>query len=118
MTGNLEQHAVSVPIIVPQQIVQRTIPPMELRVDEAIAGKPAVIDMILSNVLLIDSAGLNWLLSVQSRLETMGIHMRLLDPSPIMADVLLVTRLDSRFAIAATGMPEDQKPGNGGVHAG
>jgi len=71
--------------------------------DEVIAGKPGVIDVVLSAVQIVDSAGLNWLLSIQARLETLGIRMRLVDPSPIMADVLLATRLDARFTVEITG---------------
>ena len=104
----------TVPIIASQQIVQRTIPTLERSVDDAIAGKPAVVDVVMSGVLMIDSAGLNWLLLVQSRLEKLGMRMRLLDPSPIMADVLLATRLDSRFTVEVTGLSEPLRNGNGG----
>jgi anti-anti-sigma factor len=104
----------TVPIIASQQIVQRTVSSLERNVDDAIVGKPEVVDLILSSVLLVDSAGLNWLLSVQSRLQTMGIRLRLMDPSPIMADVLLATRLDSRFTVEVTGISENHGNGTGG----
>ena len=114
MVRNIERGMETVPIIASQQIIQRTIPAMERKVDEAITGKPGVVDMVLSAVQIVDSAGLNWLLAVQTRLETTGIRMRLVDPSPIMADVLLATRLDSRFKVEVTG--EGHKNGNGGDH--
>src|SRR6185436_16764519 len=93
----------SAAITAAQQVIQRTLPTLERRVDEAIAEKPEAIDLVLSHVQIIDSASLNWLLSVQARLETLGIRLRLVDPSPIMTDVLSSTRLDSRFTIEVTG---------------
>ena len=93
----------SVTIMVAQQIVQRTLPALERRLDEVIVSKPEAIDLVLSAVQIIDSAGLTWLLSMQARLETLGIRLRLVDPSPIMSDVLLATRLDARFTIEFTG---------------
>jgi anti-anti-sigma factor len=90
-------------IIAAQQVIQRTLPALERRLDEILAGKPAVVDVVLSAVQIVDSAGLNWLLSIQGRLETLGVRMRLVDPSPIMADVLLSTRLDARFTVEVTG---------------
>ena len=85
-----------------QQVVQRTLPALERRLDEAIVSKPEAIDLVISAVQIVDSAGLNWLLSMQARLETLGIRLRLVDPSPIMSDVLLATRLDTRFTVEST----------------
>jgi anti-anti-sigma factor len=106
----------SVPITAAQQIVQRTLPTLELRFDEVIAAKPPVIDLVLAAVQIVDSVGLNWLLSMQARLATMDIRMRLVDPSPIMADVLLATRLDSRFTVEYAGLGENGGPGHGNGH--
>jgi anti-anti-sigma factor len=105
------------PIIAPQQIVQRTIPTLQQRVDEAITAKAAVVNLLLSSVLTIDSAGLNWLLAVHAQLETLGMHLLLRDPSPIVSDVLLATRLDSRFTVAVTEASENHGNGSGGDHA-
>ncbi len=101
-----------VSITAAQQIIQRTLPALERKLDEVIAAKPGVIDVVLSAVQIVDSAGLNWLLSIQARLETLGIRMRLVDPSPVMADVLLATRLDARFIVEITAAP-----GSGNGHA-
>jgi anti-anti-sigma factor len=92
----------AVPIAVAQQMLARTLPLLERKVDDAIAGKPATVDLVVSNVEIIDSAGLNWILAVQARLEGLGIKLRLVDPSLIMADVLLATRLDSRLVVEYT----------------
>jgi anti-anti-sigma factor len=105
----------SIPVTAAQQLVQRTLPTLERRFDEVIAAKPPVIDFVLAAVHVVDSVGLNWLLSMQARLETLGIRLRLLDPSPIMADILLATRLDARFTIEHTAGPEH--PGNGNGHS-
>ena len=99
----------SVPIMAAQQIVQHTLPALERRLDEAIILKPQAIGLVMAAVQIIDSAGLTWLLSMQERLETLGIRMRLVDPSPIMSDVLLATRLDARFTVEFAG-------GDGGAH--
>jgi anti-anti-sigma factor len=103
----------SVPITAAQQLVQRTLPTLERRFDEVIAAKPPVIDLVLSAVQIVDSVGLNWLLSMQARLETLGIRIRLVDPSAIVADILLATRLDARFTIERTASHEHPHNGNG-----
>jgi len=110
----------STTITAAQQIVQRTIPTLERRIDDVIAGKPAFVDLDVAHVQIIDSAGLNWLLSLQGRLETLGSKLRLPDPSPIMADALLATRLDTRLSIEVTfcklpNDPADALPTAGGV---
>jgi anti-anti-sigma factor len=117
MIHSVDSSAETVPISASQQFIQRTLPVLERRVDEAIAGKLGGLDLVMSNVQIIDSAGLNWLLSVQGRLETLGIRLRLLDPSPIMADVLLATRLDSRFTVEVTTAPDFAGQENGANHA-
>ena len=40
-----------------QQIVQRTLPTLERRVDDVIAGKPPFVDIDVSSVQTIDSVG-------------------------------------------------------------
>ena len=102
MVRNSEDIIQAVSIAAAQQVLARTLPLLERKVDEAIAGKPPFVDLVVSNVQIIDSAGLNWILAVQARLEGMGIKLRLVDPSPIMDDVLLATRLDSRLLVERT----------------
>jgi anti-anti-sigma factor len=99
---NIDSGIQSNTILAAQQVVQRTLPTLERRIDDVIAAKPPFVDIDVSHVQIIDSIGLNWLLSLQSRLETLGSKLRLLDPSPIMADVLLATRLDSRLTVEIT----------------
>ena len=53
------------------------------KMDDAIAAKPECIDLVMSNVQVIDSAGLNWILTVQTRLEQTGTKLRNRQPSPI-----------------------------------
>ncbi len=86
-------------ILVAQQIGQRTIPSLERQVDDMVATKPPHVDLVMSQVQMIDSVGLNWLLSVQARLETLGTKLRVVDPSQIVADILLATRLEGRLSV-------------------
>ncbi len=99
MVRNADPGTQAIPINAPQQVTQRTIAPLEREIDDAIAAKQPIVDISLAQVETIDSSGLNWLLSVQGRLETVGLKLRLIDPSPLMVDVLLATRLDSRFTV-------------------
>jgi anti-anti-sigma factor len=103
MVRSSEDIMQAVSIAATQQVLARNLSQLERKLDEAIAGKPPFVDLVVSNVQIIDSAGLNWILAVQARLESMGIKLRLVDPSPIMADVLLATRLDSRLTVELTG---------------
>lgn len=114
MVRNAGRGMQSVPIMAAQQVVQRTLPTLERRVDEVLVSKPEVIDLMVSGVQIVDSIGLNWMLALQGRLETLGIRMRLVDPSPIMSDVLLATRLDARFIVERTGGSDN----GGGNHGG
>jgi anti-anti-sigma factor len=79
---------------------------LERQLDDAIARRATSVDLVLTSVQVIDSAGLIWLLSAKSRLDVAGIGFKLVEPSAIVADILVATRLDTRFTIespAATG---------------
>ena len=117
MAGTEAQAIPAVSVTAAQQIVSRTIPLLERKFDDALAGKPAAIDLILSAVQIVDSAGLNWLVALQIRLESLGTRLRLVELSPVMADVLLATRLDTRLGVAVSNQSPDA-PLNpaGGVH--
>jgi anti-anti-sigma factor len=117
MVRTVERSQQTVSVAAGQQLLQRTIPPLERSLDEAIGGKPGGIDLVLSQVQIVDSAGLNWLLSMLGRLQTLGIALRLAEPSPIMADALLATRLDARFIVVVGGV-ERGAAGGEGVNGG
>lgn len=107
MVRNVEAPTAVGPIALinaPQQVSQKTIPALERMVDDGIAQRPAFLDVNFSAVHVIDSIGLNWLLSVQSRLNSLGIQLRISEPSPIVADILLATRLDTRFPVQFAGV--------------
>ena len=72
MVSSVDQGMDTQTIIASQQVSQRRIPALERKVDEAIIAKPAVVEIVLSAVQIIDSASLNWLLSVQGRLGDAG----------------------------------------------
>src|SRR4051812_1654664 len=109
MVRNLEATASCMQLMAPQQISQRTLATFERQVDDAITQKAESVGLNLSAVQIIDSHGLNWLLGTLARLTTCGIQMHLVNPSPIMNDVLLSTRLDARFTI-------HRSPGDGANH--
>ena len=110
MVRMLDPGIQAVTITAPQQIVQRTIPTLERQVDDALVSGHGI-DLILSQVQIIDSAGLNWLLQMQMRLTTLGKKLRLVDLSAILADVLVATRLEQRFSIMTSNA-------QGGTHGG
>ena len=116
MVRTVERSLQAISVMAGQQVVQRTTPAQERLLDEAIGQKPGAIDLVLSQVQIIDSAGLNWLLSIQGRLQTLGIGLRLADPSPIMADALLATRLDARFTVVVERV--ERRPGIEGANGG
>lgn len=102
MVRNSDPGMHAVPITAADQIVQRTIPLLERDVDNAIGTKPLAIDLVLAPVQIIDSAGLNWLIGLQNRLESLGMRLRIMDPSPVVSDIFLATRLAARFTIHNT----------------
>ena len=104
-------------VVAAQQLVSRTIPLLERKFDDVLAAKPEAVDLVLSAVQIVDSAGLNWLLSLQARLESLGTRLRLVDLSPVMGDALLATRLESRLGVAAaSASTEASLSPAGGVH--
>jgi anti-anti-sigma regulatory factor len=101
MVRNIEPPGAGAQLVLPQQITTRTLPLLERQVDDAI-GRQVSLEMMASAVQIVDSAGLNWLLTARARMEVAGLAVKLVDPSSVMADVLLATRLDSRFVIQNT----------------
>ena len=99
MVQAVDTHTQAVPVVLPQQVVQRTIPTIERLVDDAVASRPAAVDLVSNGVQVVDSAGLNWILSILGRLETLQIRLRIVNPSSIFADALMATRLDGRLTI-------------------
>jgi len=114
MVPSAGQTMQSVRVALAQQVLQRNLATLERRIDEVIAAKPEAVDLVMSNVQLIDSASLNWMLAMRIRLETAGIQLRIVNPSPVMQDVLLATRLDSRLTVITAVVEENgQETGNG-----
>jgi anti-anti-sigma factor len=97
MVRNIETGGQSAQVTGPQQISQKTIPLLERQVDEALAQKAEVVDFLMGGVQMIDSVGLTWMLALQSRLMTVNVRLRLTDPAEIVSDILMATRLDTRF---------------------
>lgn len=86
-------------IVCPSALVQGNLSALERQVDDAILRKAELVTIDLNAVESAESAGLEWLLTAQSRLAAQGIHLVLRRLSPMMTDVLVATRLDTRFQI-------------------
>jgi anti-anti-sigma factor len=99
MVRNVEPTGAAVQILLPQQITVKTLPLLERQVDDAIAQRATAVEMLAGGVQIMDSAGLNWLLTARARLEVGGCTLKIVDPSSITMDVFVATRLDSRFVI-------------------
>ncbi len=108
MVRNIEANPGSFQVLASQQISSQTITALERQIDDAIHRKPDVVNLNLAGVQTIDSAGLNWLLATQTRLGGHGIQLTLQDPSALLHDVFLATRLDSRFKISCSATGEQR----------
>jgi anti-anti-sigma factor len=112
MFTDVDAQTQSIPVAASQQLIQRSVPTLERLVDDAIAARPAAIDLVVSAVQIVDSGGLNWLLALHARLDTLNIRLRLTNPSPVITDALAATRLDARLAVAGAAVADTQ----GGTH--
>jgi anti-sigma B factor antagonist len=65
------------------------------------AGAPMVL-CDLSRVQLVDSDGLDWLLDAADQITHNGGTLKLAGPSPLVADILRLTGVGSRFEIFDT----------------
>jgi anti-anti-sigma factor len=86
-------------IACPSALSQSHLQDLERQIDQAILRKPESVCIDLSAVDTADSAGLEWLITTQSRLAASGIHMIIRHPSAMLCDVLAATRLDHRFQV-------------------
>lgn len=99
MVRNSHLEGRSAQLSCPPTLAQASLAAMERQVDEALLAKPESVWVDLAAVQAVESAGLEWLIVVQSRLAAQGIQLVLKRPSKLMSDVLIATRLDSRFRI-------------------
>ena len=63
-----------------------------------VSGQPRVV-FGMEGIALIDSEGLELLLDVQDRCTNRGGEMKLLQPGPLVREILKVTEVDQRFEI-------------------
>jgi anti-anti-sigma factor len=106
MVRNINPELRTLTVIAPQSISQRTLGGLDRLIDDAITQKPDIIDVAMAAVQGVDSTGLGWLISVQERLGGLGIKLRLTDASDLVQDILLATRLETRFSLHCTsGVP-------------
>ena len=102
MVRNITPDASAKIVSAPQHMTQTCLPGLDQQIDQALAGKPGAILLDLSALQAVDSASLNWLLQTQTRLAAQQVELRIHNPSDTCHDVLLATRLDSRFTITTT----------------
>lgn len=63
-----------------------------------VSGQPRLV-FSLEDVALIDSGGLEFLMDVQDRCISRGGEMKLLQPGPLVREILKITEVDQRFEI-------------------
>lgn len=63
-----------------------------------VSGQPRVV-FGMQGIALIDSDGLELLLDVQDKCTSRGGEMKLLQPGPLVREILKVTEVDQRFEI-------------------
>ena len=114
MVRNVNPDASARIVSAPQHMTQTCLPGLDQQIDQALAAKPSAILLDLSTLQAVDSASLNWLLQTLARLATQQVELRIHNPSETCHDVLLATRLDSRFTITTTPEPVAEGPVNRG----
>ena len=92
---DLEGHIVPLP----EAFNQAALGAIDRQIDTAIASNPETLTIEMSLIQAVDSAALNWLLAVQTRLAGLGIQMVIHNPSALATDVLVATRMEHRFQI-------------------
>jgi anti-anti-sigma factor len=97
MALNADSTLHAILIAAPQQFNARAINALDRQIDEAIAQHIPSLDFDMLAVESVDSAALNWLLDTQKRLTASNISLRLINVNPLGQDILISTRLDSRF---------------------
>jgi anti-anti-sigma regulatory factor len=102
MVRNVDTPGPALQFTLPQQITLRTIPLLERQIDDTLAQRASSLEMLATPVQIVDSAGLNWLLTAKSRLEAANCALKIVDPSPLVVDAFTATRLDSRFTFVHT----------------
>ncbi len=83
----------------PESFTQASLGTIDRLMDTALAGNPELLNVDLGRISAVDSAALNWLIATQTRLAGLGIQMVLQNPSALITDVLIATRLEHRFQL-------------------
>lgn len=81
----------------PPFLVENSLGALDHQIVQAMLQKPVALALDCSAIQAVDSAGLNWLLAVQSRLTMQSIAFFIQAPSPILTSIFLATRLDQRL---------------------
>lgn len=99
----------SISCIAPGDITSTNEPAFRAQLDQLIASAPAgwkVLMIDLQATRMIDSKGLNLLVSVVKRLRTEDRNVQLVGPQPAVRRIIAFTRLDRHAAVVnAAGAP-------------
>lgn len=74
---------------------------LDHQIVQAVLLKPTALALDCTPVQSVDSATLNWLLAVQSRLAMQDIHFFIQNASPYLQSIFIATRLDNRLKFAS-----------------
>ncbi len=99
MVRNVDLGLEPAQVTAPQQLNQQTIGAVERQIDEAISQRAPLVELNMSGVQIVDSAALNWLLDIDTRLKNSNSGLRLVKLTALVEDILLATRLDGRLNI-------------------
>lgn len=108
MVRNIEPEK-STAVQVPMQFTQPTLSVLDRMLETVIRERAAVVALDFSKVSQVDSAALNWLLALQDKVHANEGRVQINNPSDLMHDALLATRLETRFPIEVTTRREGGK---------
>ena len=106
--NNLQDSQTQV-LIAPPFLVEAALGSLDHQIVQAMLQKPVALALDCSGIQGVDSAGLNWLLAVQSRLAMQSIAFFVQAPSAILISIFLATRLDQRLKFAQPDAPVELK---------
>jgi anti-anti-sigma regulatory factor len=92
----------------PESFTQASLGTIDRLMDTALAGNPELLKVDLSRINTVDSAALNWLLATQTRLAGLSIQMILQNPSALITDVLVATRMENRFQLVCNARKTEE----------
>lgn len=97
-------------ITLSQPLVEDRLDPVRKALEECLAAGETRLVLDLRGVSAIDSCGLEFFLDMRDALAGRGGSLRLVNPPPLIADVLAATRLRHEFEIVCEAEPPVKVP--------